>query len=235
MFELFDGSNRGSYLDIDNFLCVVRGVVNQERRDLIRRTFQLLDASNEGLLDPQLVIERYDPTQHPDVVTGRKRAQEVFRIFLRTFEVGGEVENKITKNEFYNYYFNLSAAVEEDAYFTALLCGPWHLDQQSFSSSPSGSKKQSPAVTHRINTGKKHGKVNTFSYEDSKEDCSVETSNYKTNTNFDYQDYKFHRIRQPSQSKLLPRSQNEAEKEEVWNSGYSSQRNDIASTRNYHN
>ena len=41
----------------------------------------------------------------------------MYREFLDTFDVGGEVDGKVTRAEFENYYANVGASVDSDYYF----------------------------------------------------------------------------------------------------------------------
>lgn len=114
----------------------------------------------EGILSCEEVIERYDPSQHPDAKNHFKRSSEIFREFLRTFEVGGEVENKISKNEFYNYYFNLSASIDDDHYFEAVITSTWNFSasqsrQQQQFQAPLDQKRTS-AQTHSFPGNSSH-------------------------------------------------------------------------------
>jgi Ca2+-binding EF-hand superfamily protein len=86
LFYFFD-CNQKNYIDYDDFIFGIRGPVSGERKELIERAFQQVDGDGEGLVAPEEIIDRYDPTQHPDVKNGIKKAQEVFRDFLRSFQV----------------------------------------------------------------------------------------------------------------------------------------------------
>jgi len=125
LFYFFDNYEK-NFIDYEEFLLGVRGPINHFRRELIEKAFQQIDINGEGVVSPEEIIDRFDPTQHPDVKNGLKKAQEIFRDFMRSFEVGGEVEGKITKNEFLNYYYNVSAAIDRDDYFEILLRNSWH-------------------------------------------------------------------------------------------------------------
>jgi hypothetical protein len=46
------------------------------------------------------------------------------KIFL---QVGGEVEGKITRNEFETYYFNVSASIDRDDYFELMIRNAWRI------------------------------------------------------------------------------------------------------------
>jgi len=125
IFVQFSSKDR-SYIDIHEFLITVRGAIPPTRRELIDKIFHELDVNSEGTLSCEEIIEKFDPTQHPDVKRQLKKSNDVFREFLKAFEAGGEVENRITRNEFYNYYFNLSASIDDDSYFRDVILNTWH-------------------------------------------------------------------------------------------------------------
>lgn len=112
------------------------------------------------------VIENYDPTQHPDVRLGIKKPQEIFRDFLRNFEVSGEVELRITRNDFINYYSNVSAAVgdSDDKYFEAIVRGAWHLNPTTPMIENGGSGARDRPVM-RDNGNMKADKQGSYSYD----------------------------------------------------------------------
>ena len=47
--------------------------------------------------------------------------------FLDTFDVGGVHDGKVTKDEFVNYYNNVSASVDDDDYFELMIRNTWHI------------------------------------------------------------------------------------------------------------
>ena len=50
--------------------------------------------------------------KHADVLAGKKTEQECLREFLDTFDVGGVVDGKVTRQEFRNYYHSVSSGIE---------------------------------------------------------------------------------------------------------------------------
>ena len=51
--------------------------------------------------------------------------------FLEYFDVGGEVEGKVTRNEFVNYYTNIGACIDDDEYFNQIVRGVWKVSGSS--------------------------------------------------------------------------------------------------------
>jgi hypothetical protein len=61
------------------------------------------------------------------VVSGKKTEDMILQEFLETFETAHSMRNNeapnhvVTKEEFEEYYNNISASIEDDAYFTVMI------------------------------------------------------------------------------------------------------------------
>jgi len=126
LFRHFDKDKNGS-VDYEEFLISIRGSLNPRRRAMVQLVFSRLDKNGNGVLEPEELLDKYDATQHPDVRAGRRSSNEVLQEFLDTFEVGGEVDGKVTESEFLNYYSNVSASIDEDDYFELMMRNAWHV------------------------------------------------------------------------------------------------------------
>jgi hypothetical protein len=51
----------------------------------------------------------------------------VLREFLDTFDVGGVRDGCVTEEEFMNYYTNIGASIDNDAYFELMMRNAWHI------------------------------------------------------------------------------------------------------------
>ena len=94
---------------------------------MVGLAFQQFDKDGNGVVDVQEVIGVYDASKHPDVISGRKTSGQVLREFLDGFDVGGEVDGKVTLSEFENYYSNISASIDDDDYFELMIRNAWHI------------------------------------------------------------------------------------------------------------
>jgi calcyphosin len=94
---------------------------------LVYLAFQKIDKDGNGELNLQDVMDVYDASQHPDVMSGKRKPEDVLLEFLETFDVGGEVDGKVTLSEFENYYANLSASIDDDDYFELMIRNAWHI------------------------------------------------------------------------------------------------------------
>lgn len=80
-----------------------------------------------GYVDVEHIEKKYDASKHPDVIAGKRTAQEILREFLEVFEVGGVKDGKLTFDEFVNYYGNISASIDLDDYFELMIRNAWHI------------------------------------------------------------------------------------------------------------
>ena len=101
--------------------------MSDRRKSLVSMAFSVLDKNGSGIIDPEDILDNYDATKHPDVLAGKKTKEEVLREFLDTFDVGGEKDGKVTRNEFENYYANVSSSIDDDDYFELMIRNAWHI------------------------------------------------------------------------------------------------------------
>lgn len=133
LFKAFDIDGSGA-IDFDEFIRVVVGPMNQFRTQLVQKAFAKIDFSGDGVLDINDIKDKYDGSKHPDVKSGKKTEEEVLKEFLETFEMhhavlhGYQSDGKVTMEEFVEYYTNISANIENDAYFDLMISNAWNLD-----------------------------------------------------------------------------------------------------------
>lgn len=71
------------------------------------------------------------------MVSGKKSEDMILQEFLETFETAHSMRNNqapdhvVTKEEFEEYYNNISASIEDDAYFTTMINQAWKLTDES--------------------------------------------------------------------------------------------------------
>jgi len=133
LFALFDIYGYG-YINYEEFMLSVRGQIHPRRRQLIAWAWYSIDYNKEGFVDPEEVIGRFNAAMHPDVKSAFKTPQECFRDFMKAFEVSGEIPGKVSRMEFENYYYNVSASIERDEYFEQLMRYVWNLNESTLGS-----------------------------------------------------------------------------------------------------
>lgn len=118
----------------------------------MHKVFDVLDTQGQNLIVPQDLLERYDPSRHPDAMQGTRSPDDIMKEFLDTFDVGSEQPGMITREEFVKYYTNLYASIDDEHYMELILRRVWKLgevDLGRISSRPSsrhGTKRDAGVV-----------------------------------------------------------------------------------------
>ena len=126
VFALFDTSGDGK-ISFDEFLIALRPGMSKGRKDLVRKAFQKCDRTMDGQLTVDDLRGVYKAGRHPKVLTGEMTEDQVFKMFLDTFDTPNNKDGIITLEEFENYYASVSASIEEDPYFDLMMRKAWNL------------------------------------------------------------------------------------------------------------
>jgi len=140
VFNHFDFQNYG-HVDLDTFVNTLRDNLNERRYGLVRSAFLTLDSNNDGVLGESELLEKYDASNHPDVLAGNRTEEDVLREWVTVFEVGGEVDGKVTFEEFANYYTNVGASIDNDEYFELMIRNAWHMSGGEGAAANSANKR----------------------------------------------------------------------------------------------
>ncbi|CAH3153098.1 unnamed protein product [Porites lobata] len=126
MFQAFDadGSN---VIDFDEFLLALRPPMSKARKNIINEAFNKLDKTGDQVITVEDLRGVYNVKAHPKYQNGEMTEDQIFTKFLNTFEVGGDVDGKITRDEFMNYYAGVSASIDNDAYFLLMMKNAYKL------------------------------------------------------------------------------------------------------------
>jgi calcyphosin len=132
LFNLID-RNRSGEIDYDELLRAARGPMNGFRKALVARAFDKLDYDNSGVIDINDIRRFYNAKAHPNVRSGKSTEDEVLGEFLETFEthhnmIGGN-NREVTREEFEEYYNNISASIDNDQYFELMMNNTWKLTE----------------------------------------------------------------------------------------------------------
>ena len=144
LFHTLDKNGDGS-LSIDEFIDLLRPPVPNSRRVHIRNAFTKLDRFNARAVAIDDVIDGFSPEFHVDVVSGRKTGRQVVTEMVNAFDVigggggrGGDGDSgdasaagMVSFDKFSAYFSSLSACVESDDDFVAMVKGCWGLGDKS--------------------------------------------------------------------------------------------------------
>lgn len=138
LFNILDADQCGE-IKYDEFLREIRGEMNQSRRKLVDQAFSKLDTDKSGVIDFDEIKKIYNCKKHPDVISGKKTEDEVYAEFVETFQIHAALKGKgvkdrdITRDEFQEYYENISASIDRDDYFELMMNNAWKLgERQSY-------------------------------------------------------------------------------------------------------
>jgi len=125
VFSQFDVDFSG-YMDYNEFLSAMKGKLNDVRKAVVDEAFDLLDIDGSGILEPADLKRRYRTFAHPDVRAGIRDEDEVYNEFLDHFDtIAGD--RQVSKVEFERYYESMSAVINNDKLFEAMIRNTWHL------------------------------------------------------------------------------------------------------------
>ena len=133
LFAHFD-YDRSGLIEYDEFLRTIRGPMNANRKAIVMRAFNKMDADGSGMIDINDIRGVYKADKHPDVMAGKKTEQQVLSEFLETFETAHSMRNEqtpdhiVSKDEWVEYYNNVSASIDRDDYFALMMNNAWNLD-----------------------------------------------------------------------------------------------------------
>jgi Ca2+-binding EF-hand superfamily protein len=136
LFDYFDVDHTGT-ISYDEFIRAVRGPMNMIRKKVVAQAYKKLDKDGNGWIDINDVRGTYNAKKHPDVRTGKKTGNQILQEFLETFETAHAMRNNdtpnhvVTKEEFDEYYNNVSASIDNDEYFQLMMENAWKLTEAS--------------------------------------------------------------------------------------------------------
>ena len=138
LFAHLDKDRSGS-ISFDELLSGLRGPMPKVRQDLVKLAYKVVDKTGDGIVTVEDLELAYDVSKNPDVASGKVTKAEALREFLSQWDQG-DMDGIVTEDEFMEYYGNVSASIEDDAYFELMIRNAWHI---------SGGKGASACTTTR--------------------------------------------------------------------------------------
>ena len=133
LYNYFD-YDRSGQLSYDEFLQSIRGPLNASRKKLVVQAFNKMDRDGNSWIDINDIKGVYSAKSHPDVLAGRKSEEQILMEFLETFEThhslrnNGAPDHVVTREEFEEYYANISASIDNDQYFELMMNNAWKIN-----------------------------------------------------------------------------------------------------------
>ncbi len=132
LFKLFDKQNTAE-INYDSLINELISNFSESRRNLVNRAFNKLDTRRRGVLNMNIIRNGFNPSGHPDVISGKRTEQEILAEFLDNFDYHFNLLNQgrnpddeeITNQEFIDFYRYISCAIEDDSIFNKIISGVW--------------------------------------------------------------------------------------------------------------
>jgi Ca2+-binding EF-hand superfamily protein len=124
VIHFFDTDGSGQ-VDVTEFFRGIRGEMNDQRKALVIRCYDLLDQNTDGHVTFSDIKAAYDVNKHPEVLSGAKTPQQVLVEFMKGWDKNGD--GLVTREEFIDYYNDISASIDNEDYFELMIRNAWHL------------------------------------------------------------------------------------------------------------
>ena len=133
LFISFDKEERGT-INYDDFIRILRGELNEKRKDLVQNIFKHLDIDNRGELSIDELLNIYNPKQSLEYLEQKKSEDEAMRIFEESLKGnhkylnGDEGDTKpVDIEEFEDFYESVSLMIPSDEVFRDIVLRTWGL------------------------------------------------------------------------------------------------------------
>lgn len=100
--------------------------MNETRIKYIAGAYDKLDVNKDGLVTLEDIAKLYDVSQHPDVMAKKKTPEEAYREFMSMWDTQN-ADGIVTFQEFCEYFRDVSASIDTDEYFAAMMVSAWKL------------------------------------------------------------------------------------------------------------
>ena len=133
LFVSFDKDERGM-INYDDFIRVLRGELNEKRKNLIQNVFKHLDIDNKGYLTIEELLNIYQPKYSHEYLEEKKSEEESMTIFEQSLKGNHKYLNgddasikNIDMEEFEDFYESVSMMIPDDDSFKDIVLKTWGL------------------------------------------------------------------------------------------------------------
>ncbi|OHT00714.1 EF hand family protein [Tritrichomonas foetus] len=124
LIRLFDRNGNGT-CSYDEFLYQMAPPLSEERIKWINKAFDKLDVDGTGQVSIADVQAVHNPKTSELVKMGKTTANEIFANLLRSYD--NDSDGMITRDEFIDYYREISPSIDTDEYFATMMKNAWKL------------------------------------------------------------------------------------------------------------
>jgi hypothetical protein len=135
IFSKFNSNN--NYLDFYSFIRNFKKELNEFKLNIVESVYLKLDKNQNENVNLNEILNNYNSNNHPDVLNGKKNAEEKNIEFIDCFELQYELinndnnnnnnENIVSFEDFANFYEYVAFVYENDKEFENVLLSTWNL------------------------------------------------------------------------------------------------------------
>ena len=128
-YSLLDLSDFGT-ITSSEFLRLIRGAINDNRRINVVSAFANLDKEKKGNCSIDLIKKSFNSKAHPDIQLKNSTPNEISNLFNYTFDTYCQykgIGDIIFLEDFVEYYEAISSCIDNDDYFNDIICRVWGL------------------------------------------------------------------------------------------------------------
>ncbi|OHT14604.1 EF hand family protein [Tritrichomonas foetus] len=122
--RLLDKNGDGT-ISYDEFLYQMAPPLSEERIKWINKAFDKLDVDGSGLVNIADIQAVHNPKTSELVRMGKTTANQIFANLLQSYDQDGD--GTITRDEFIDYYREISPSIDTDEYFATMMQSAWKL------------------------------------------------------------------------------------------------------------
>ena len=124
LMAAFDKDNSGA-ISFDEFVEAMKGDLNAARLSWVKAAYSKLDVNGDGTVTLDDIAKLYDVASLPDVQQGRP-LEDAYKQFMAMWDTQ-TADGVVTFAEFLEYFHGVSACVESDELFAAMMKSAWKL------------------------------------------------------------------------------------------------------------
>ena len=136
IFDNFDRNSTG-FIFYDDLIKSLCGKINDFRLNIVINVFNSF-GNKSNKISLSNILNFYNKNNHPDVLTGKKLAEEVFGDFIDMVNIFKEYKEFTTNNkfdfwslqDFVDFYAQVSLGITDDSYFECLMQNVWNENNQ---------------------------------------------------------------------------------------------------------
>ena len=115
-------------INLEEFLRGLRDPLTERREAMVWRAFSLMDRDGSGVIEASDIAHLYDVSQHREFIEGTKTKDQILDEFLNSFDgCRGNNDGKVQKDEWFEYYTDLSVSIPSDDYFVQMMESTWNI------------------------------------------------------------------------------------------------------------